>query len=133
MTRYIFLDDYTAYYFSLQQNIRGRKIIGPDAEMYFFLWYMSNTNSYREISDRFDITKSSVYRVLHRVVEWIVLESPKCIKWPLPFDMSINEMKFRAKTCFPNVIGAIDGSHIEISAPREHKLSYYNRKKYYRI
>ncbi|XP_018372949.1 PREDICTED: putative nuclease HARBI1, partial [Trachymyrmex cornetzi] len=34
---------------------------------------------------------------------------------------------------FPEVIGAIDGTHIKIAAPRNHSDSYINRKGYYSI
>jgi len=40
---------------------------------------------------------------------------------------------FRKSKRFPGVIGAIDGSHIPIRAPREDHVSYVNRKGFYSI
>lgn len=34
---------------------------------------------------------------------------------------------------FPQIVGAIDGSHIEIKAPSENHEDYYNRKQYYSV
>lgn len=33
----------------------------------------------------------------------------------------------------PNVIGAIDSSHIRIPAPKNVKTDYFNRKQFYRL
>ena len=38
---------------------------------------------------------------------------------------------FREKSTFPNVVGAIDGTHIPIRAPKENHEDYFNRKHYY--
>lgn len=34
---------------------------------------------------------------------------------------------------FPQIVGAVDGCHIEINAPPENKEDYFNRKQYYSI
>ncbi|XP_045126532.1 uncharacterized protein LOC123513440 [Portunus trituberculatus] len=34
---------------------------------------------------------------------------------------------------FPEVIGGIDGTHVMIVAPREYKVEFVNRKRYYSI
>lgn len=126
--------EYTEYYEQRITGTRGRETVGADIEMYLALWFLANTESYRQLSDRFNVTKSSVFRILHRVIEWFVNQSPRYIKWPTQEEQGIIETKFQMKKNFPKVIGAIDGSHIEISAPVENKLDYFNnRKKYYSI
>ena len=40
---------------------------------------------------------------------------------------------FRRTANFPGVLGAIDGTHIKINAPKEHKEVYINRKGYHSI
>ncbi|CAL1682526.1 unnamed protein product [Lasius platythorax] len=40
---------------------------------------------------------------------------------------------FEEKKGFPGVIGAIDGTHIKIAAPKENQESYINRKGYHSI
>jgi hypothetical protein len=41
--------------------------------------------------------------------------------------------KFKRKAGIPYAIGAIDGSHIPIKAPKEYPMDYYNRKGFYSI
>ncbi|XP_062583073.1 putative nuclease HARBI1 [Saccostrea cucullata] len=41
--------------------------------------------------------------------------------------------KFQENRGFPNVIGAIDGTHIQITPPAEHPQAYVNRKSYHSI
>ena len=41
--------------------------------------------------------------------------------------------KFEEQCNFPNVVGAIDGCHIQIKTPSEDKECYYNRKKFFSI
>lgn len=41
--------------------------------------------------------------------------------------------KFRTKFGFPQVAGAIDGTHIPIRAPEESKEDYFNRKAFYSV
>jgi len=50
------------------------------------------------------------------------------IKW-----LSVNELKpiadaFEKKTGFPGIVGAVDGTHIAIPGPKDHRASYINRK-----
>lgn len=40
---------------------------------------------------------------------------------------------FEQRLGFPQVVGAIDGTHIPIIKPRESASDYYNRKGYYSI
>ncbi|XP_032690075.1 putative nuclease HARBI1 [Odontomachus brunneus] len=41
--------------------------------------------------------------------------------------------QFERTSAFPNIIGAIDGTHIKIKAPQDDKQSYVNRKGYHSI
>lgn len=47
--------------------------------------------------------------------------------------MALFEREFRQLHDFPGVIGAIDGSHIPISAPTESPENYINRKGFHSI
>lgn len=102
-------------------------------QILIFLWYIGHqTASFVDISDRFDITKSSLERIIQRVTIFLSNLSPQVIVWP------DNEKKlqiveqFWAKG-FPNIIGAIDGSHIQIDKPQNDPDSYINSKGYYSV
>ncbi|KAK3103481.1 hypothetical protein FSP39_019561 [Pinctada imbricata] len=87
---------------------RGRECIPSEKQLLLSLWYMATPECIRSIGDRFDVTKSRV-----RVLE--------------------NTEKFKRMAGFPGVIGAIDGTHINIPKPVEHSAAYLNRKKAYSL
>lgn len=90
------------------------------------------TVSIRDVADRFNITISSLYRILRRVIFCLSNLSPQIIKWPTNEEKMISEEHFQANG-FPRVIGAIDGCHIKIDKPDVDSDSYINRKGYYSI
>jgi hypothetical protein len=57
---------------------------------------------------------------------------PHFITWPNDAEKEIIAVRF-SKYGLPNVIGAIDGSHIPIKKPEENGNDYYNRKKYHSL
>lgn len=58
--------------------------------------------------------------------------SATVIAWPNENEKRIIEAHFREKG-FPNVMGAIDGSHIKIDRPENDPESYINRKGYFSV
>jgi len=46
---------------------------------------------------------------------------------------SVVKNKFSSTSSFPGVIGAIDGTHINIRAPPKHPETYVNRKGHHSI
>ncbi|XP_066590826.1 putative nuclease HARBI1 [Prorops nasuta] len=53
---------------------------------------------------------------------------PKFIKWPTREEIIIISESFKRHKGFPNIVGAIDGTHIKIAAPKSDPESYINRK-----
>ncbi|KAK5647838.1 hypothetical protein RI129_002730 [Pyrocoelia pectoralis] len=90
---------------------------------FVFLWFVGHqTASFADVSDRFNITKSSLERIINR----------QTIRWPSDEEKVQIEREFR-ENGFGNVIGAIDGSHVKIDKPQNDPDSYINRKGYYSI
>lgn len=52
------------------------------------------------------------------------------IKLPEPHEIPDLHRSFEAFTGFPNVIGAVDGTHVKIQTPRNHPEAYVNRNKF---
>ncbi|KAJ8915701.1 hypothetical protein NQ315_000635 [Exocentrus adspersus] len=102
-------------------------------QVLIFLWYIGHqTASYRDVGDRFNVTISSVNRIVQRLTLFLSNLSIDIIKWPNEAEKRLSEEHFRANG-FPNIIGAIDGSHIKIDRPINDPHSYINRKGYYSI
>ena len=63
-------------------NWRGRAPIAPVKQVMIFLWCIANQECTRLVADRFNVTMSSVDRVLQRVAQALVHLTPTYIKWP---------------------------------------------------
>ncbi|XP_050513236.1 putative nuclease HARBI1 isoform X2 [Diabrotica virgifera virgifera] len=102
-------------------------------QVLIFLWYAGHqTSSFRDVGDRFDVTVSSVNRILYRLTMFLSNLSPEIIKWPTAAEKHVSQQHFANKG-FPNVIGAIDGCHIKIDRPDNDPDSYINRKGFYSV
>lgn len=98
-----------------------------------YIWYVSNTLTYRQLGNLFGITKSASWYAVRRVCKWIISIGHEFVKWPEGNKIKKNCRKFEAKKRIPGVIGAIDCSHINIKAPKINKESYFNRKQNYSL
>lgn len=101
--------------------------------MYLFIWYISNTETFREIGNLFGVTKSTAWRVITRVSQWLIGIGHEYIQWPSSSEVQAISSKFEAKHRIPDIIGAIDCTHIRIKAPKEDKTAFFNRKHFYSI
>lgn len=111
----------------------GVKPIEAKLSLLIFLWHLANTEPLRTISDRFDVSFSSVFRIIRRVTAWILTKLDDIIKWPEGQHVAYVCHQFYAKRGIPNVMGAIDCTHIKIEKPNENTRDYCNRKKYFSV
>ena len=89
-----------------------------------------NLESFRSMADRFGVSKSTLHACVKRISSVLVYEAMHdIIKWPRGVGLRETSQGFSEITQFQNVLGAIDGTHIEIKAPSEHTQAYFNRKK----
>ena len=63
-------------------NPFGRHAIDPRKQILLFLWCMANQETTRLVADRFNVTFSSVTRVLHWVTKGLLAIRNQYIKWP---------------------------------------------------
>ncbi|KAB0790410.1 hypothetical protein PPYR_15221, partial [Photinus pyralis] len=80
------------------------------------------------VCDRFGVGKATGVMAVRKVVEVLYSKVKVFIKWPRIARMQESARAFKVVAGFPNVIGAIDGTHISITAPTEHPEAYVNRK-----
>lgn len=112
----------------------GMLKISAEWSFLIFLWYLANTEPLRTLGDRFDVSVSSIFRVIHRVVEWMLSRLDEEIKWPEGNDaILMTSQKFEAKRGIRKCIGAIDCTHIAIRQPIDHPRDYCNRKRFFSI
>ncbi|XP_015758774.1 PREDICTED: putative nuclease HARBI1 [Acropora digitifera] len=114
-------------------NPFGRQVIDARKQVSIFLWCIANQETTRLIADRFNVTYSSVSRVVRRVTECVLALRNQYIKWPNGTQLRETMESFRVEGGFPGVVGVIDGSLVKIRAPVENPESYICRKKYHAL
>lgn len=97
-----------------------------------FLWFVGHeAASFRDIADRFDISLSSLWKIITRMTYFLSNLSPEIIKWPSPEEKQEISQHFEENGFPGGVVGVIDGTHVRIDKPNNDPDSYYNRKHYY--
>lgn len=84
-------------------------------------------------SDVHRISRPSVSRVIKDVTDCLVRQSPQFIKMPTQQESVHVNKGFHDIFGFPNVIGAVNGTHIRIKSPSTDEHLYVNRKNYHSI
>ena len=101
---------------------KGRPIIKPEKKLFIAIWFIAHQDTIHRISDRFNMTNSSVIRCRNQVFD-LVLQTLRNKFIYLPQNEDVKNKiidDFHAVSQFPNVLGAIDGTHIRIVAPHDH-------------
>ena len=81
------------------------------------MWYVSTQETLFRIADRFDQAPSAILKSLRRVSDAIKSDiTPELLKWPTFTQIHTISQGFKNKQIMKNVIGAIDGTHIQITA-----------------
>lgn len=80
------------------KHLRSDKRLLSDEHLYVFLWFAGHEAcSYRDLSDRFNVTKSSVSRIIKRVTYFLSPLSPQVIKWPSAEERQVSSEYFELK------------------------------------
>nr|XP_047144517.1 uncharacterized protein LOC105849992 [Hydra vulgaris]XP_047144518.1 uncharacterized protein LOC105849992 [Hydra vulgaris] len=99
------------------------------------LHYLASCEEYRVVSSLFGIGKSTANLIVHEFINAVNdILLPKYVKFPLSVEnLNKHSRDFEAILGFPQCVGAVDGCHIPISAPKDQATSYYNYKGWYSI
>ncbi|XP_047127767.2 uncharacterized protein LOC124808621 [Hydra vulgaris] len=94
------------------------------------LHYLASCIEYRVVSSLFDIGKSTANLIVHEFINAVNdILLPKYVKFPLSVEnLNKHSRDFEAILGFPQCVGAVDGCHIPILAPKDQAISYYNYK-----
>ena len=65
-----------------------------------YVWYISNTITFRQLGNLFVVTKSSSWVSVNRVAKWLVSKGPDYIKWPQGTNVNENCRRFEEKKGF---------------------------------
>ncbi|XP_057298902.1 uncharacterized protein LOC130629642 [Hydractinia symbiolongicarpus] len=112
-----------------------RAAISVETQVALTLYYLSDEGRMRKTANAFGIGKSTVLVVVKRVCKAICDNlGPRLISLPMTIDR-VNEMttKFESSHGFPQCLGAVDGTHVDIKCPKDNASDFINRKGRYSI
>jgi len=115
------------------RELGGHPKIALEIKTVMFLWYMANTNSFRELSDKFNVAQSTAHVIIMQALQNVCSIASRFIRWPTQCEKQAGARVFSRITQLEGVIGAIDGCHIRIQRPHIHGMDYMNRKGYYSL
>ena len=98
------------------------------------VWRLATGNSFRTCGLQFGIGTSTAKQVCHEFDRALCRRINLFIKFPnTPAEIKAVMDEFEEQFHFPQIVGAIDGSHIEIKSPIENHEDYFDRKHYYSV
>jgi len=114
--------------------ISFRSPIPVDEQLAVTIWRLTTNVEYRTISALFGIGISTVCETIHKTCQVVTQHLlPKYVRVP-PEERLMDVIDdFENLWGFPQVVGAIDGSHIPILKPIECPSDYYNRKGFFSV
>lgn len=111
-----------------RQNTRFRDCISPEKLLALGISRLAHGNSYVSIGPVFNFGKSTVIEAVQDVVGALYELKDEYIHFPETVaETAASTQTFRDLFRLPNIVGAIDGTHIRINAPRESAVDYFSR------
>ena len=99
------------------QHTHWRQLIGVEKKVVVTLFKLMHGVSIPLVADKAALGKSTFHEILRQVCSAISIHFGHQLAWPTDWRLMRIATAFQSKQWFPNCIGAIDGSHIYISAP----------------
>ena len=92
-------------------------------------------DTYRSTSLQFGVGRTTALKAKKEFCKILAKKAVEFIKFPITVaEATVKICSFTNKTSFPQVVGAIDGTHIPLkSVPRRERVEYFNRKQDYYI
>ncbi|XP_068704073.1 uncharacterized protein [Montipora foliosa] len=98
------------------------------------LWRIATGNSFRTCGLQFGYGKSTAKCICEEFEKALARKKDQFIQFPVTREDIQNSIdEFEEKYGIPQIVGAIDGCHIEINAPPRNREDYYNRKQHYSV
>ena len=98
------------------------------------IWWLANGASYRSIGQKFEVSSCIVGRITKYFIGALVHLRNQFIVWPETEEQCEQTIKrFETLSPLPNAFGAIDGTHVQISAPEDSMVDFFDRKQRYSI
>ena len=110
------------------QNTYLRDCVTPEKILALGLYRLAHGNSYVTIGPNLNVGKTTFIEAVQDVVDALCHLKNEYIRFPSTnIDVLTTQQTFEGLTDLPNVVGAIDGTHIKIKTPTESGPDYFSR------
>ena len=118
-----------------KRDTRLRQCIHVNKRVAVALWRLATGDTYRSTGLQFGIGRCTAMLITHDFSEAIAKRATEFIKFPATEQEVLQSIRlFTNKSPFPQVVGAMDGSHIALkTVPVNERIEYFNRKQDYSI
>ena len=117
-----------------KNNTRMRPAIPVEMRVGITLWKLATNADFRTVGQLFGVARNTCHSIFHETVESInAILGPRFISQPTEARYREIINGFETKFGFPQVVGAIDGTHIPIISPEDYPVDYYNRKGFHSV
>ena len=87
---------------------RGRPTVEIEKQLLITVWYLGNPECIRSVSDRFDVSRSTVLRVTMRICNVLVNNiAPHFIQWPSEDKLIRTIEHFNEKMAYLDALGPL--------------------------
>ncbi|KAL2086050.1 hypothetical protein ACEWY4_017109 [Coilia grayii] len=118
----------------LERETARRHALPVPIQVLSTLRFLATGSYQRELADRSGMSQAAFSRTIPAVLNGIIRLSARYIEFPYNIVNQANiKAQFAAIAGFPNVIGAIDCTHVAIKVPSEGEYAYVNRKHFHSI
>ena len=112
----------------MRRNTVFRNCLPPEKVLAIGLYRLAHGNSYVTIGPSFNVGKSTVIEAVEDVVDALFDIREEYIYFPITEEeVWATNQTFEDLTLLPNVVGAIDGTHIKIKTPTDSAADYFSR------
>jgi len=113
----------------LERQTRCTNALTVENQLLCGLQFLSSESFQWMVGRSCGLSQPSCSRAVAIVTETLCRRAGDYIRFPTtPSVVNTVKQSFHALAGVPNVIGAIDGTHIAIKAPKDHEEAYVNRK-----
>ena len=111
-----------------RQNTILRNCLTPEKVLACGLLRLAHGNSYETIEPALNVGRTTATEACQDVVEALYEMRNEYIKFPTTVAETMRCIEtFTDKSRLPNIVGAIDGTHIKIISPRDSAVDYFSR------
>ena len=116
-------------YDDMERQTRRSNALTVENQVMCGLQFLSSGSFQWMVGRSCALSQPSASRAVAVVTESLCRRAGEYIRFPTnPHELTATKQAFHGMAGFPNVIGAIDGTHIAIKSPKENEEAFVNRK-----